>query len=122
MIGYTAPLVSVVLPVLVLRAVAVVAGLLLAPIFHQNLRPSRVVFSSRIIAMGVLEGLGFLVFTYGISTAGGSLPVVTALSSMGGAVAASYGLAFLKERLEPNQMIGITLSLFGVFTLLYLGG
>ena len=121
-IGYTAPLVSVVLPVLVLRAVAIVAGLVLAPLFHQTLRPSRQAFSTRIVAMGVLEALGFLVFTYGISTAGGSLPIVVALSSMGGAVAASYGLAFLKERLEPNQIAGVILSLLGVFTLLYFGG
>ena len=121
-IGYTAPLVSVVVPVLVLRVVAIVAGIVLAPLFHQSLRPSRQVFSQRIIAMGVLEAAGFLFFTYGISSAGGSLPIVVALSSMGGAVAASYGLAFLKERLEPNQMIGIFLSLIGVFTLLYFGG
>jgi uncharacterized membrane protein len=121
-IGYAAPQVSIVLPVLVLRAVAIVAGFLLAPLFHQSLSPSRQVFSTRIIAMGILEALGFLVFTYGISTAGGSLPIVVALSSMGGAVAASYGLAFLRERLEPNQMVGIVLSLLGVFTLLYLGG
>jgi uncharacterized membrane protein len=80
------------------------------------------VFSHRILAMGVLEAAGFLFFTYGISSAGGSLPIVVALSSMGGAVAASYGLAFLRERLEPNQIIGIFLSLIGVFTLLYFGG
>jgi len=120
-IGYTAPLVSVVVPVLVLRVVAIIAGLALAPLFHQDLRPSRQVFSQRIIAMGILEAVGFLFFTYGISSAGGSLPIVAALSSMGGAVAASYGLAFLRERLEPNQMVGILLSLLGVFTLLYFG-
>ena len=41
---------------------------------------------------------------------------------MGGAVAASYGLAFLRERLEPNQVLGVMLALIGVFVLLYLGG
>jgi multidrug transporter EmrE-like cation transporter len=40
---------------------------------------------------------------------------------MGGAVAAGYGLVLLKERLELNQIIGVVLSLLGVFTLLYLG-
>lgn len=121
-IGYTAPIVSVVLPVLILRIVAIVAGFLLAPLFHQSLRPSLRVFSSRIVAMGVLEAFGFLFFTYGLSAAGQSLPIVTAVSSMGGAVGASYGLAFLRERLEPNQMIGVFLSLLGIFTLLYFGG
>jgi drug/metabolite transporter (DMT)-like permease len=121
-IGYAAPFVSVVLPALVLRAVGVAAGFLLSPLLHQNVRPSRLTFSSRIITMGVLEAVGFLSFTYGISSAEGSLPVVAALSGMGGAVAATYGLVFLKERLELNQMLGVLLSLFGVFMLLYLGG
>jgi uncharacterized membrane protein len=102
--------------------VATAAGFLLAPILHQEIRPSRLAFSNTILVMGVLEAVGFLGFTYGISTTVGSLPVVAALSGMGGAVATSYGLAFLKERLEPNQVIGVLLSLLGVFTLLYLGG
>lgn len=121
-IGYAAPLVSVVIPAMVLRSVGIAAGLLLAPVLHQGVSPSRLTFSRVIIAMGVLEAVGFLGFTYGVAAAGGSLPVVAAISGMGGAVAASYGLMFLKERLEPNQMVGVLLSLVGVFTLLYLGG
>jgi len=121
-IGYAAPLVSVVLPAMVLRAVGATAGFLLSPVLRQDVRPSRLTFSSTIMAMGVLEAIGFLSFTYGISSTGGSLPVVAALSGMGGAVAATYGLLFLKERLEPNQMLGVLVSLLGVFTLLYLGG
>jgi len=121
-IGYAAPSVSVVVPVMVLRVVGITAGFLLAPVLHQKVGPSRLTFSRTIITMGALEAVGFLTFTYGISTTGGSLPVVAALSGMGGAVAASYGLVFLKERLEPNQVAGVLLSLIGVFTLLYLGG
>ena len=121
-IGYAAPLVSIVVPALTLRGVVVVVGFLLAPFLGQSLRPGRSVFSRTMVAMGVLEAVGFLSFTYGISGAAGSLPVVAALSGMGGAVAASYGLAFLKERLEPNQIAGVMLALVGVFTLLYFGG
>ena len=121
-IGYSAPLVSVVLPALTLRAVGVVAGFLLAPVLHQQVRPTRMAFSRTIMTMGVLEAVGFLSFTYGISSVGGSLPVVAALSGMGGAFAATYGLVLLKERLEPNQVVGVLLSLLGVFALLYLGG
>jgi len=121
-IGYAAPLVSVVLPVMFLRIIAISAGFLLAPVLKQEAKPSRLVFSKTMIAMGILEALGFLAFTFGIESAGSSLPVVTALSGMGGAVATSYGLAFLKERLEPNQLLGVLLSLAGVFALLYLGG
>ena len=121
-VGYAAPYVSVVLPVMFLRIVAVGAGFLLAPALKMEVRPDRLVLSKTIMAMGVLEAVGFLTYTYGIEGAGSSLPVVTALSSMGGAVAAGYGITLLRERLEPNQVLGILLSLAGVFMLLYLGG
>ena len=120
-VGYAAPLVSIVVPVMVLRIVAIALGFLTAPILRQNVRPSRAVFSKGIIAMGVLEAIGFLALTYGISIPGGSLPVVASISGMGGAVAAAYAMVFLRERLEANQLIGVALSLLGVFTLLYLG-
>lgn len=121
-VGYAAPHVSVVVPAMVLRVVGVVAGFLLAPVLRQRVGPSRAAFSNTIILMGVLEAAGFLAFTYGISTPSGSLPAVAALSGMGGAVAASYGMVFLRERLEPNQWLGVALALIGVFALLYVGG
>ena len=120
-VGYAAPVVSVVIRVMVLRIIGISMGVLLAPFLGQDVRPSRAIFSKGILAMGVLEAVGFLSLTYGISIPGGSLPVVTAISGMGGAVAASYGLMLLKERLEANQIVGVVLSLLGVFTLLYLG-
>jgi drug/metabolite transporter (DMT)-like permease len=120
-VGYAAPVVSVVIPVMILRIVGIAMGFALAPALKQSARPMKGVFSRGIIAMGVLEAIGFLSLTYGISVPGGSLPVVTALSGMGGAVAGGYGLVLLKERLEPNQIIGVVLSLLGVFVLLYLG-
>jgi len=121
-IGYAAPLVSLAIPVIMLRVVAASAGFVLAPVLKQDAKPSRIAFSLTIIVMGFLEAAGFLAFTYGILSASGALPVVAAIGGMGGAVAASYGLVFLKERLEPNQMVGVILALVGVFTLLYLGG
>lgn len=120
-VGYAAPAVSVVVPVMVLRVVGISMAILLAPVLGQDVRPSRTVFSRAILVMGVLEAAGFLSLTYGISIPGGSLPIVTAISGMGGAVAASYGMKFLRERLELNQIIGVVLSLLGVFTLLFLG-
>lgn len=120
-VGYAAPLVSLIIPVMMLRVVGIAMGLALAPALKQSARPTKSVFSIGIITMGILEAVGFLSLTYGISVPGGSLPVVTAISGMGGAVAASYGLVLLKERLEPNQIIGVVVSLLGVFALLYLG-
>jgi drug/metabolite transporter (DMT)-like permease len=121
-VGYAAPVVSVVIPVMVLRIVGISVGALLAPVLGQSIRPSKSILSKGLILMGVLEAIGFISLTYGISIPGGSLPIVTAISGMGGAVAASFGLVLLKERLELNQIIGVVLSLLGVFMLLYLGG
>ena len=121
-VGYAAPLVSLVLPAIILRVVGVGAGAALAPAFKTTVKPSRNDFSKTIWVMGVFEAIGFLSFTFGISGGGGSLPIVAALSGMGGAVATTYAFAFLKERLEWNQLLGVALSLLGVFTLLYLGG
>jgi len=121
-VGYATPLVGYFLPVLFLRGVGSAIGLVFAPAFHANIRPSRVSFSPTIIAMGFLESVGFLTFNFGVSLGADSLPVVAALSGMGGAVAAAYALVFLRERLEKNQLIGALLSFAGIFTLLFLEG
>jgi drug/metabolite transporter (DMT)-like permease len=119
--GYAAPTVGYFLPAVFLRGIGVVTGLALAPILKQDVSPSRAVLSKVMLTMGVLETIGLLSFTYGISQGGAALPVVAALSGMGGAVAAGYGIAFLRERLEWNQLVGILLSMAGVFALLLLG-
>jgi len=121
-LGYSIPIVGYVLPVIFLRGVAAAAGFLLAPLLKQDVRPSRAALSNTIVGMGVLEAIGFLAFSYGVSQGGSSLPIVAAVSGMGGAVAAAYGLFFLRERLEVNQILGVVLALTGVFTLLYFGG
>jgi drug/metabolite transporter (DMT)-like permease len=120
-VGYVTPSVGYVLPVVFLRGIGSAAGIMAAPLFHESVRPSRASFSRVILAMGALEAVGFLSFNYGLSLGAGSLPVVAALSGMGGAVASAYAFIFLRERLERNQIIGLGLSLAGVFVLLYLG-
>ncbi|MDG6989299.1 MAG: hypothetical protein JRN21_08290 [Nitrososphaerota archaeon] len=111
----------VVLLALMLRGVAESAGSALAPVLGQDIKPSLVDFSGTVLAMGILEAARFLSFTYGIITGTGFLPMVAALSGMGGAVAAGYGLVLLRERLELDQLAGI-LAIAGVFALLYFGG
>ncbi|HZW85133.1 MAG TPA: DMT family transporter, partial [Nitrososphaerales archaeon] len=96
-VGYAAPLVSLVLPAIILRIVGVGAGAALSPVFKASVKPSRNDFSKTIWVMGVFEAIGFLSFTFGISGGGGSLPIVAALSGMGGAVATTYAFAFLRE-------------------------
>lgn len=121
-VAYATPAVGYVLPVLFLRGVGTFAGFLAAPVFHESVRPSRTTFSKTIIAMGGLEAIGFLSFNYGFTLGTSAIPIVAALSGMGGAVASSYALFFLRERLEVNQVLGFILSLVGVFILLYIEG
>jgi len=121
-LGYSIPQIGYVLPAVFLRGAAAAAGILLAPLLKQEVRPSRAALSGTVMVMGILEAIGFLAFSYAISRSSGSLPIVAAVSGMGGAVAAAYGLLFLRERLEANQVLGVALALAGVFTLLYLGG
>ena len=121
-VGYATPFSGFAFPPVVLRAAAVSVGLLLLIVRGETIKPWRVAFSRTTIAMGALESVGFLSFNYGIYLGPDSLPIVAALSGMGGAVAASYALLFIRERLEMNQLLGIGVSAAGVFTLLYLGG
>jgi drug/metabolite transporter (DMT)-like permease len=119
-LGYAGPLAGYMLPALLLRGFGLLAGVVAAPILGQSIRPSRANLSTTMLAMGVLEAVGFLVFTYGTSLGAAGLPVIAALSGMGGAVASVYAMAFLRERLEMNQFVGVVLALAGVFALLYL--
>jgi drug/metabolite transporter (DMT)-like permease len=121
-LGYATPTAGYFLPIVVVRAFGTLAGLTLASVFKARILPSRVGFSSIILIMGTLETIGFLSFNFGVSLGADSLPIVTAISGIGGAVAAVYGMALLKERLELNQLLGAFLSVAGVFALLYFEG
>ena len=118
-LGFVTPLVGYVLPVLFLRGLGGIFGFTFAPLLKQDVRPRRDVMTRTMLVMGILETFGLLSFNLGISFGGATLPVVTALSGMGGAFATTYAMAFLRERLEPNQLVGILLSIAGVFALLY---
>lgn len=119
-LGFVTPLVGFLVPVLFLRSLGGLFGFLFAPILKEHVRPNRHSISLVLIVMGVLESAGLLSFNLGISLGSEFLPVVAALSGMGGAFAAAYAIAFLRERLELNQLAGMLLSIAGVFALLYL--
>lgn len=121
-VGYVTPVTGYFVPALVLRGLGTLIGFSLAPGMKQSVRPNRASLSGTIAAMGVLEATGFLCFSFAISLGTGSLPIVAALSGMGGAVATVCAVVFLRERLEWNQLLGVVLSLGGVFALLYLFG
>ena len=121
-VGYATPFLGYFLPVVILRGVGAAIGFVAAPMFRTSVKPTRASFSSIIIVMAILESIGLLSFNYGLSFGPDAIPVIAALSGMGGAVAASYAIVLLKERLEKNQVIGAALAVAGVFALLYLAG
>ena len=120
-VGYATPTAGYVLPAVVLRGAGALTGFLAAPVIGERIWPGRTSFSPTMVLMGALEAIGFLSFNYGLFLGVDALPAVAALSGMGGAVAASYGMVFLKERLERNQILGACMAIAGVFLLLYLG-
>jgi len=58
---------------------------------------------------------GFSAFALGAMA--GSVAVVTVISTLSGGVAAILGYLFLKERLSPIQVVGVTLVLLGAMVL-----
>lgn len=121
-VGYVTPLIGYFVPVIFLRAMGALLGFTLAPLLKQNVKPSKMSIKPTVIVMGILESLGLLFLTLGISDSSVHLPIVTALSSLGGAFATSYAIFFLRERLELNQIFGAFLALSGVFFVLYFSG
>jgi drug/metabolite transporter (DMT)-like permease len=121
-VGYATPFLYYFLPVVIIRGVGAVLGFVAAPAFKARVRPTRASFSLIILTMAVLEAVGLLTFNYGLFVGPNAIPVVAALSGMGGAVAASYALLLLKERLEKNQVMGAILAIAGVSILLFLVG
>jgi len=119
-LGFVTPLVGYVLPVLFLRGLGAVLGFAFAPLLKQEVRPGRDSITRVIFTMGLLETVGLLSFNLGVAFGSSALPVVAALSGMGGAFATAYAIVLLREKLESNQVAGILLSLAGVFALLYL--
>lgn len=73
-----------------------------------------------VAAAGITDAFAILVFIYAISAQGTALPIVSALSGFSGGVTVLLALAFLRERPEANQWLGILLAIIGVVVLSYL--
>jgi len=72
--------------------------------------------------MSLLECIGVIVFNLGVTLSGfsGSIPILTIFGTTGSAVTVVLAIYFLKERLELNHLIGVSLLITGVAALLYL--
>ena len=116
----TVPETGYFVPVLLLRGFATLAGFALAPLLKQNVKPTKQTLSPIVLVVAVLDTLGFIFLSLGLAYGKGSLPLVIMASGLGGAFLVGYGILLLKEKPEPNQLIGIAVSILGVASLLYL--
>lgn len=65
-----------------------------------------------IVACGLLDGVGFVAFAF--AAALGPLSVASVTATQWGTVAALIGIVVLRERLHPNQYVGIAVTLLAV--------
>jgi drug/metabolite transporter (DMT)-like permease len=65
-----------------------------------------------IVACGLLDGAGFVAFAF--AAALGPLSVASVTATQWGTVAALIGIVVLRERLHPNQYVGIVVTLLAV--------
>jgi len=72
-----------------------------------------------IVAAGVTDAIGVLAFLYGVQIKSSTLPIISAVAGLAGAVTVICALILLKERPEKNQWMGIALALIGVIVLSY---
>lgn len=72
-----------------------------------------------IFAAGATDAFGILIFLYGVQVESSTLPIISALAGLAGAVTVVAALIFFKERPEKNQWVGIVLAMIGVVVLSY---
>jgi drug/metabolite transporter (DMT)-like permease len=113
------PVFGEIVPIMIMRgAAAVTAVALFVPLRQKLKRPSRSTFLS-VIALSILDTLGFISFGLGVASAGNSLPIVVTISGLVGVVTVSLASAFYHERLDKIQYLGIFVIFVGVAVVLY---
>ena len=87
--------------------------LVVLPVFLIAVRrlPDRTA-AGPIVACGLLDGVGFVAFAF--AAAIGPLSVASVTATQWGTVAALIGIVALRERLHPNQYVGIVVTLLAV--------
>jgi drug/metabolite transporter (DMT)-like permease len=120
--GFATEKLGYLLPAIAIRGAAAVVGLAAAPLLGEKVRPVPGTWLRGLLAMSLLELIGVIVFNLGVTLSGsaGSIPILTVFGAKGSAITVVLAVAFLRERLELNHLIGIVLLIAGVVALLYL--
>src|SRR5262249_32636480 len=98
-----------------LTIAAYLAGLRLSNNWNQNFTAAGVYYS---VLTGLCVGLG-TIFFFVLFQKGGPLSAVPMILAGGAALMAVFGILFFKERTSWQQLLGIVLSIAGLFLLRY---
>ncbi len=111
-VGYT-------LLVFMSRVMGPVVGFAFGCATKQNLSFPQKKYATKIVIAGATDAVAVLVYAYSIFVNSAGLPIVAALAGFAGGVTVICAFAFLKERPEKNQWLGIILAIIGVVVLSY---
>ena len=120
--GFATEKLGYLLPAIAIRIAAAGVGVAASPLLREKVSPVPGTWLRRLLAMSFLEFLGVVVFNLGVTISGsaGSIPILTIFGAMGSAITVVLAIFLLRERLEVNHLIGVTLLIVGVVALLYL--
>jgi uncharacterized membrane protein len=110
------------LPAIAVRGGAALIGLVAAPILKQDFRPVGRKFLPRLLAIVLLEITGVVIFSLGVTIvpSPSTIPILATFGGMAAAVTVAFAVTLLKEKLESNHVVGVTLLIAGVGALLFL--
>ena len=109
------------LAAIMLKGAAALTGLGLVRLLRKQFRYPTKSSLLRLVAMALMDAIGFLAYNSGIITAGGYVPIVATFSGMFGVVTLFLAQLFHHESLSRIQWFGTLVLLTGVLTLLYFG-
>lgn len=122
--GYASQTLGFLLPAIAVRLAAGAVGFGVAPILREDVRPAFMGSLPRLSIMSALEASGAILFSFAaiVSSSPDAIPILATFSGISAAFTVCLAIAFLKERLEINHILGIIMLIGGVIFLLYLTG
>lgn len=120
--GYASQHLGYLLPSIAVRLGAAAVGVALIPLIKPNMGPVSGKWLPAILVMALLETVGVVIFSLGVTIAPSpeTVPILATFGGMSAAVTVSYAIVILKERLEINHIVGVISLIAGVVALLYL--
>ena len=119
LVGVVASHFGFIFPTLVLKGAATFTAFFCLIILGQKFLVPRGKDLFWIVVISVLDSVGFILFSLGVISAGGALPVVVTLTGLGGGVTMVWARMIYGERIARIQTLGILMLLFGVSIILY---